>query len=140
MAWNAFGGTDPQRAALAYARVGVETGVGAADPHRLVLMLFDGALQCLREAQGHLQRGDTPAKGLALSRAIQIIEEGLAASVDEAAGGELARQLKDLYGYLARRIVRANRTNDSAVLQEAARLLGELRGAWQDIAPGGAQP
>jgi flagellar protein FliS len=135
MAWNAYGATDPQRAALAYARVGVETGVGAADPHRLVLMLFDGALQCLSEAQGHLRRRDAQSKGLALSRAIQIVEEGLAASVDESAGGELARQLKDLYGYIVRRIVRANRANDAAVLAEAARLLAELRGAWQDIAP-----
>jgi flagellar protein FliS len=113
----------------------VETGVGAADPHRLVLMLFDGALQCLSEAQGHLRRRDAAAKGQALSRAIQIIEEGLAASVDESAGGALAAQLKDLYAYIARRIVRANRANDAGVLAEAAKLLAELRGAWQDIAP-----
>ena len=136
MTWNSNPFASPQRAAQTYARVGVETGVGSADPHRLVLMLYEGVLRCLAEGRGHMQRGDIPAKARLLSRALQILEEGLIASLDEKAGGELARQLKDLYAYLGRRIVLANSRNDPALLDEVVRLLGELNEAWSAIAPG----
>jgi flagellar protein FliS len=133
MTWTANPFSSPRLAAQAYARVAVETGVASADPHRLVLMLFDGAMKSLSEARGHMQRREIPAKGAALSRAIQIIEEGLSASVNEADGGGLATQLKELYAYLNRRIVTANLKNDASILDEVIRLLGELREAWEAI-------
>lgn len=123
----------PQSAAQAYARVGVETGVESAGPHRLVLMLYDGALACLTEARGHIARKDSAAKARALSRALQIVDEGLAASLDLRAGGDLARQLKELYAWIAQRVTLANARNDAALIDEAVQLLGELRGAWQTI-------
>ncbi len=133
MSWNANPFQNTQRAALAYAQVGVETGVASADAHRLVLMLYDGALKCLAEARGQMARRDIAAKGASLSRALRIIDEGLTASLDETAGGELAGQLKELYVYMGRRIMLANLRNDPALLDEVARLLGELRQAWEAI-------
>ncbi len=133
MTWAANPFSNPHRAAQAYARVGVETGVAGANPHRLVLMLFDGALKSLSEARGHMQRREIPAKGAALSRAIQIIEEGLSASLNDPEGGGLAEQLKELYAYMTRRIVFANLKSDPRVLEEVATLLRELRGAWDSI-------
>jgi flagellar protein FliS len=118
-------------AARAYARVGVETAVEGADPRRLVLMLYDGALAALREARGHMGRRDTAAKVRAVSKALRIVDEGLAASLDESAGGDIARQLKDLYDYIGRRLALANARNDPALIDEAERLLGELREAWR---------
>ncbi len=120
-------------AAQAYARVGVETGVEGSDPRRLVIMLYDGALACITEAKGHLARGNVPAKGIAIGRAMRILQEGLAASLDTSAGGDIARQLGDLYEYVARRLLIANLRNDVASLDEAARLLAELRGAWVSL-------
>lgn len=120
-------------AAQAYARVGVETGVESSDPRRLVVMLYDGALACIGEARAHLARGDIPAKGIAIGRAMRILQEGLEASLDRSAGGDIARQLADLYEYIARRLLIANLRNDQASLDEAARLLAELRGAWQAL-------
>ena len=117
-------------AAQAYARVGVETGVEGSDPRRLVVMLYDGALASLREARAHVLRKDPVAKGRALAQALRIIDEGLAASLDPNAGGEIARQLKDLYDYISRQLTLANVRNDPALIDEADRLLSELRGAW----------
>jgi flagellar protein FliS len=117
-------------AALAYARVGVETGVEGSDPRRLIVMLYDGALASLREARAHMVRRDTAAKGRALARALRIIDEGLVASLDSNAGGDIARQLRDLYGYISQRLTLANVRNDPALIDEADRLLSELRGAW----------
>lgn len=133
MSWNAPTGIDPRRAAQLYARVDVETAVDSADPLRLVLMLYDGALRAIAEASGHLARRDVAAKGAAIGRAIDIVENGLVASVDAKAGGALAGQLVDLYRWIEQCLTRANARNDVAALEEAASLLLELRGAWQQL-------
>ena len=138
MTWSANPFSSPRNAAQAYARVGVETGVASADPHRLVLMLYDGVLRCIAEARGHMERREVADKGRMLSRAIQIIEEGLILSLDESTGGDLARQLKGLYAYMSKRIVLANARDDAALLDEVVRLLGELREAWEAIRPAAA--
>ena len=88
----------------AYARVGLETGVIAASPHRLILMLFEGARVALSSALVHMKNGETVAKGESLSKAISIISSGLQASLDVNAGGELAQHLYALYDYMSRRL------------------------------------
>jgi flagellar protein FliS len=113
----------------------VESGVSAADPHALVLMLYDGALEAVRRADGAMASADIAAKGQALGKAVRIVEEGLKASVDRNAGGALAFRLLDLYDYLTMRLLQANLRNDRAALAEVARLLAELRNAWAQIRP-----
>lgn len=123
------------RAANAYAAVGTQSGVDCADPHKLVLMLFDGAIEQLARARLHWAAGRIAARGEALSQAIRIVEEGLKASLDRKAGGDLAGTLAELYDYISRQILRANLTGDPSQLDIATRLLGELREAWSHIAP-----
>jgi flagellar protein FliS len=122
-----------RNAAQIYARVGLETGVSAASPHRLVLMLFDGALCAVSDADTHLVAGRTADKGEAISRAISIINDGLSASVDPAQGGKIAGYLLDLYEYMSRKLLQASIKNDRGVLLEVAQLLGELRTSWAAI-------
>lgn len=121
-------------AARAYASVGTQSGVESADPHRLVLMLFDGALENLARAKSHFAAGRIGPRGEALSHAIRIIEDGLKASLDRRAGGDLAQTLADLYDYISRQILRASATGDPSHLDIATRLLTELREAWSHIA------
>jgi flagellar protein FliS len=116
-----------------YAQVGVETGVASADPHRLVLMLYDGALAAIASAKLALSREEIAAKGLAITKAIAILDGGLKASLDIKAGGELAERLSGLYDYMLRQLFVANLRNDATTLDEVARLLNELRGAWAQI-------
>ena len=118
-------------AAQAYARIGLETGVAAASPQRLIVMLYDGALAALADARGHMLGGRTAQKGRALGKAISIVDEGLKAALDTNQGGPIARQLMELYDYIGHRLLAANLKDDVALLDEASRLLGELRGAWQ---------
>ncbi|MFY9314265.1 MAG: flagellar export chaperone FliS [Burkholderiales bacterium] len=125
-------------AVAAYARVGVESGVESADPHRLILMLFEGALVAIGRARAAMLARDPRTKGECVSRAIQIVEQGLKASLDEAAGGELTRQLRSLYDYVAGRMLIASASNDPAGLDEAAQLLGQLKDAWEAM-PAAAQ-
>jgi flagellar protein FliS len=127
-----------RKAVDAYAQVGVETGVAAADPHKLILMLFDGTLAAISNARLALSRKEIGAKGAAISKAIAIIDGGLKASLDVRAGGELAERLSGLYDYMLQRLLVANLRNDSAALDEVTRLLNELRGAWAQIGQAGA--
>ncbi len=124
----------PMHAALRqYAMVGMETGVAAATPHQLILMLFDGALLSLANARRHLAGGAVADKGMAIGKALAIIDGGLKASLDLEAGGEIARNLYALYEYIEQRLVEANLRNDADLIAEAMRLLRELQGAWQEI-------
>ena len=125
------------KAVDAYARVGVETGVAAADPHKLILMLYDGSQAAIAKARSAMSHGDIPAKGAAISKAIEIIDLGLKASLDVKAGGVLAERLSALYDYMLNRLLAANLRNDVAILDEIARLLNELRGAWAQIGQAG---
>ncbi len=116
-----------------YAQVGVETGVASADPHKLILMLFDGALVAIAAARLAISRSEVGAKTAALTKAIAIVDGGLKASLDVKAGGELAERLAGLYDYMLKQLFLANLRNDCTLLDEVGRLLNELRGAWAQI-------
>ena len=120
--------------AQTYAKVGVETAVAAANSHQLIVMLFDGALLAIAKAEGFMTRGMIAEKGEAISRAIDIISNGLRASLDFSAGDELAGRLAGLYDYMGLRLVQANLNNDVGALREVSRLLGEIKSAWEEIA------
>lgn len=117
-----------------YRQVSVETSLTDADPHRMIAMLYDGALEAVARARRELARDDIAARGAAVSHAIRIVDEGLKAALDPSAG-ELAANLKALYEYISLRLLTANRTADDAMLAEVARLLGTLRDGWLGIAP-----
>ncbi|MEO6422566.1 MAG: flagellar export chaperone FliS [Candidatus Nitrotoga sp.] len=117
----------------AYNKVGIESGVNAADPHKLILMLYHGALLAIISAKNQILREETSAKGTSISKAIMIIDEGLKASLDKNAGGELAQNLSSLYDYMNQRLLIANLNNDTVILDEVSQLLSELKGAWESI-------
>ena len=120
--------------AAAYRKAGVESQVDTASPHQLVLMLFDGALLSIATARNHMQMQNIPAKGKAISNAIDIISNGLKAGLDPTTGGELAGRLDALYDYMCTRLLHANLKNDEAALKEVAGLLREIKSAWEEIA------
>ncbi|CAE6770253.1 flagellar export chaperone FliS [Paraburkholderia haematera] len=121
--------------ANAYARVGVETGVMGASPHRLIVMLYQGARQAIAQARMHVQQGNVPARGEAIGKAIQIVESGLQLSLNLEVGGEIAERLDALYSYMARRLLEANIKQSEAMLVEVDGLLATLEEAWIGIAP-----
>ncbi len=117
-----------------YRQVSVETSLTDADPHRMIAMLFDGALESIAVARHALAAGDIPGRGKAIGRALRIVDEGLKASLNLSAG-ELAHNLKALYEYTELRLLMANRAADDRMLVEAASLLATLRDGWAGIAP-----
>lgn len=121
-----------RRAIDAYVQTEIESALPEANPHRLVLMLFDGAIASAVDARIRLAGGDIPARGHAISRAISIVE-GLRASLDQEKGGEIAARLDALYQYICNRLLIANLRADSEALEEVVRLLTELQDGWKAI-------
>jgi len=112
----------------AYQSVAAHGGVAAADPHKLVMMLLDGALTRIAQARACGERGDKAEKGQHLQRALAIVGE-LRASLD-LSQGSLARNLDDLYDYVSRQLMLGQVTTDARALAGAASILVEIRGAW----------
>jgi len=118
-----------------YAKIGFESEVLGASPHRLIAMLIDGAQRDISNARKSIQRKAMAAKGVAIGRAISIIGEGLNGSLNMEAGGELAQNLRRLYDYMALRLTEANLKNDVEILDEVTRLLAEVKEGWDGIRP-----
>lgn len=123
----------PKRGVGAYATVGLETGVAAASPQKLVVMLYDGVIVALLSAINHIKASNIAAKGASISKAITIIDNGLRASLDRKAGGEIAENLDALYDYMSRRLLQANIKNDITIIEEIHGLMSNLREAWVAI-------
>ena len=126
--------------AKAYQSVAVQTAVATADPHRMTLLLYDGAIEAIRLAQAHMGTRRIAAKCEAIGKAVCILEEGLKASVDRKVGGQLAERLVALYEYITMRLLQANLRNDRKALDEAYQLLDDLRSAWAQIGQAGPGP
>ena len=124
-----------RNAISAYQKVGVEAAVEVADPHRLVVLLFEGALAAIGAARAAIQQNNIRVKGESISKAIDIISNGLKASLDAEKGGDLAARLESLYDYMVLRLLQANMKSDDKALEEVSGLIGELLSAWREISP-----
>jgi len=132
--------TQSRIAANAYANVGLETGVMAANPHQLIIMLYEGAELSVRMAIRHMNEGDLVKKSAAITKASTIILEGLRAALDTRQGGKLAMQLDALYDYMGKRLMLAHLKNQTEPLEEVLGLLRELHDAWKQIGVTGQTP
>jgi len=117
-----------------YQQLDVATAIDSASPHQLIDMLFRGANDRIKQAQGYIERNDMAGKARAINACIDIFS-GLQASLDHEQGGDLAGNLESLYDYMQRRLFRATTDNDVAALSEVADLLATLRSAWVQIDP-----
>jgi flagellar protein FliS len=104
----------------------------SADRVELIQMLFDGLIESMLKAKGHIESEALQEKSKCLSRAGRIAI-GLQSALDLEKGGDLARNLHELYGYVARRLVHVNAYNDTKVLAELLSLVTEISQAWSEV-------
>jgi len=119
-------------AIASYQQNEVELSVYSASPVELVVMLYDGAIQSLVQANALIQRGDIQAKAQQIIRATNIISE--LSGVLDLEQGEVAQNLDGIYGYARKQLISANLRNDQRKINEVVHLLKELRSAWQELA------
>lgn len=123
---------NPRGAFQKYNQVRAHAHVEGASPHRLIQLLMDGALEKIRVAKGMMDRNDIQEKVRHIDWALSIID-GLRQSLDVEKGGDIAKNLEELYDYMQRRLIAANIENDARILDEVAALLVEIKTAWDAI-------
>ncbi|MEO6800678.1 MAG: flagellar export chaperone FliS [Rhodanobacter sp.] len=121
-----------RNASMLYRQNNVAGRVEGADPHQLIGMLLDGAIERIRRAKGELALGDIAAKGSSITGAIAIVGE-LRACLDHKVSPAFSQRLDSLYEYVSRRLLQAQLNNDPAALDESVRLLTPIRDGWQAI-------
>ena len=121
-----------QTALNQYKQVGVQSGLADATPYRLVQMLMEGALERVNKAKGTMQSQDFIEKGRYITSAMSIID-GLRGSLDFEVGGEIAVNLDNLYEYMNRRLMEANTSNNSELLDEVSKLMSTIKEGWDGI-------
>lgn len=109
-----------------------DTAIGTQSKGRLIVMLYDGAIKFLKLAIQELQAENYAAKGQYINRAQDIINE-LNAVLDMEAGGEIAQNLRNLYGFMGRHLRQANVKRDPQMIEEVIHLLEELNQSWKAI-------
>jgi flagellar protein FliS len=109
-----------------------EQQVLSADPIELVSIMFDHLVASVVEARQHLIAGDRVARGRSIAKAFGLLGE-LSRSLDMERGGELAHTLRQLYAFVADRLVQAQTQQIEEPLVEAAETLRPLRDAWKEL-------
>lgn len=121
------------KAALkSYSNVHYRANVEVASPHRLVDMLYEGAIERIAQAKGAMQYNNIELKGKKINDAISILG-GLRENLNKDLGGEIADNLDALYVYIQRVLFNAHLKSDPELLDEAVGLLADLRTTWKQI-------
>ena len=115
------------------ATISQNSQITQADPAQLIVLLYNGALSHIAQGQQFHKEKDLAQAGLAISKAQAIVNE-LRQVLDLDSGGDIAKNLDRLYAYLHELMVKAMLASRVEPLNEAAKLLTELRGAWSEVA------
>jgi flagellar secretion chaperone FliS len=110
----------------------LEAEVLGADPVKLAAMLYRGALEAVQAARRHLRSGDIRERSRRISQAYEILHELLRA-LNHEAGGEISRNLAELYLYMQNRVLEANARQTDPPLAEVESLLQTLMEAWKGV-------
>ena len=120
------------KAIESYSTGSTASQAAVANRVELIQMLFDGLIDSLSSARGHIERQSIEEKSKCLTRASRILV-GLQGALDFEQGGDLATNLNELYGYIVRRLLHVNIHNDLTALEEVHGLISEVREAWRQV-------
>ena len=104
-----------------------------ASPAQLVFMLYDKAINCLKEAIRAIEAGEIESRWKANNRAIEIVSH-LWSTLDMERGGDISKNLGELFPYMITRLAEVDVNNDPAPAREVIGLLEPLRDSWRDLA------
>ena len=107
-----------------------KTSVTTATKEQVLIMLYEGAIKHLRRASEACQKNDLAAKGTAVGKAHDIINE-LSNTLNFNVGGDLPRNLENLYMFMVDLIIQGNIKNDFTKFDQARKLLENLLVGWK---------
>ncbi|EPF0313267.1 flagellar export chaperone FliS [Enterobacter chuandaensis] len=119
----------------AYTAVSLDSQINGATSHELIVLLYDGAINAMKRAEIYFQSGNIARRGEMISRAINIIDNGLRAGLDHEKGGQIAEELESLYEYISRTLLEVNLNKTGENLPHLISLMTEMSETWQLVAP-----
>ena len=120
-------------ASKSYNNISLETSVSTANPHQLITLLIEATLVAIVKAKYHMQKQEIEEKSKAITHAVTMIDSGLRGGLDFEQGGELAKNLDELYLYMIKQLLTGSLKNQVELLDEAYQLLKEINEAWVAI-------
>ncbi|AQS38905.1 flagellar biosynthetic protein FliS [Shewanella psychrophila] len=121
-----------RRSLQSYRKVSLDNEIAVASPHRIIQMMFEGALQRIAQSRYAIGNNDLATKGLNIGKAIGIIN-GLNSSLNMDAGGEMIGNVSALYDFMLRRLSEANINNDIQALDDVSEILRTIKEGWDAI-------
>jgi flagellar secretion chaperone FliS len=107
-----------------------QNSVLTASPGELTLMLYNGCLKFIHQAQKAMQEKNIEVKHINITKAQNILSELISTlNYDYSISSEMKR----LYDYMISRLIEANIKNDSLILKEIEELLTEFRDTWKEV-------
>ncbi|HWB83340.1 MAG TPA: flagellar export chaperone FliS [Bryobacteraceae bacterium] len=111
----------------------LESRILSADPVELIRLLYHAATGAVRDARRHLAEGNIAERSRSISKAGEILVE-LNGALDHGRGGEISKQLEQVYDYMQRKLLEANFHQSDALLAEVLGLLSTLSEGWDGVA------
>jgi flagellar biosynthetic protein FliS len=119
----------------AYAQVSLESQVAGATPHQLITLLLEGAVSAMMRAKIYFETGNIAKRGEMISRAINIIDNGLRASLNHEVGGQVTEEMESLYEYVSRSLLLLNLEKKPEELPHLIEIMNNLSTTWKEIEP-----
>lgn len=104
--------------------------VTTANRGQILIMLYESAIQHIKKAQAAIDRKDIPAKGMAIGKTHDIVNE-LINSLNFEVGGDVAVNLERLYTFIIEQLVKANLENKKEPLIAAQKVMENLLSGWR---------
>jgi len=107
-----------------------ENSVFTASPEELTLMLYNGLIKFIMQAQKAIDEKDAKKAHESVIKAENIVQEFIASLNMKY---EVAQSMMLLYDYMYRRLIEANTKKDKEILEEVLGFAKEFRDTWAQV-------
>ena len=106
-----------------------QTAVQSASKEKILLMLYEGAIRFMKQACIAIDNKDIAGRGMNIGRAFDIVNE-LNNTLNHEVGGEIAKNLEQLYMFVSEQLTKANATGQKKHLEDGLRIMETLYSGW----------
>lgn len=116
----------------AYKQVNVESSILSADPHQVIVMMYDGLLESIAQAKGAIERNDLDTKAKMMTKAVNILT-ALQNALDKESQPEISKNFETFYGHCIAILNDVNVSLETKGIDDVYSFIKPLRDAWKEI-------
>lgn len=115
-----------------YNQIGAASALEDASPHRIIQMLMQKFIDHMSAIAGAIDRQDMATKGQLISKALAIVQH-LHQCLDMESGGDVAKQLSELYAYMQKELVNVNIKNNGELALRIKDVMSQIKSGWDEL-------